>query len=401
MFENVQAAPADPILGLTQAYLADPRPEKINLGVGVYKDEAGGTPVLGSVRQAQQHVLAGETTKSYLPIDGPPKLGALTRALLFGDAHELVEGGRAHTAATPGGTGALRVAADLLQSAFPAATVWLSDPTWANHTGIFQAAGCETRTYAYLDREHNNLAFDRMTASLAQAKPGDAVVLHGCCHNPTGVDPSPAQWAELAALVAERKLLPVVDLAYQGFAEGLEEDAAGLRTLAEASPELLVCSSFSKNFGVYRDRVGALTSVAPSPDAATAVASRVKQCIRRNYSNPAAFGPLTVEAVLSDAALRAQWESELADMRRRIAGMRTDFARALDQRGAKLGPDGNAFVADQRGMFTLTGLPKTAVEVLRERHAVYVVGSGRVNVAGLTPDNLPRVCDAVAAVLAH
>ncbi|MEM7681064.1 MAG: amino acid aminotransferase [Planctomycetota bacterium] len=400
MFETLEAAPPDPILGLTQTFLADPRPEKVNLGVGVFKDAQGKTPVLDSVRTAQRRVIDAEQSKSYLPIDGPAELGVLTRALLFGQDSDLVRDGRAFTACTPGGTGALRVAADLIHEAYPGASVWLSDPTWANHGGIFQAAGLPQRQYAYLDHKTNGLAFDRMPASLLQAKPGDVVVLHGCCHNPTGVDPTPDQWAQIAAMLAERRVLVVVDLAYQGFGDGLEADVVGLRMLCEALPELLVCSSYSKNFGVYRDRVGALTAVAPTAEAAQAAASRLKRCIRRNYSNPAAVGPLTVEAVLGDPELRAQWEHELGAMRKRIAELRQAFQDGLDAAGVRLNEQGNGFITQQRGMFTLTGLPKTAVERLREEHAVYVVGSGRINVAGLCEQSIPRVCGAMASVLA-
>ncbi len=257
MFQDVTPAPPDAILGLSEAFKADPRPGKINLAVGVYKDANAKTPVLDAVKAAERRLVDTETTKGYLPIDGSPAYAVRVQAMLFGDGHPTVENGRAGTAHTPGGTGGLRVAGDYLQQNHPGATLWLSDPTWANHQPIFAAAGLATKTYPYLDRQRNTLDFDAMLAALRDIPAGDVVLLHGCCHNPTGVDPTPDQWRDIAAVLAERGVLPLVDFAYQGFGDGLDDDAAGLRAVADACNELLICSSFSKNFGLYNERVGA------------------------------------------------------------------------------------------------------------------------------------------------
>lgn len=398
MFSTIQPAPPDPILGLTEAFRADPNPAKINLAVGVFKDAHGQTPVLASVKAAEQQLVDSQTTKSYMPIDGSPTYGKLVQTMLFGESHDIVSAARSRTADTPGGTGALRVAADYLKQNHPDATVWLSNPTWANHHGIFNAAGLPTQTYAYLDPQTNALDFDGVLAAMKNIPAGDVVLLHGCCHNPTGVDPTLEQWRAIASAVAERGVLPIVDFAYQGFGVGLEEDAAGLRAVTAACDELLVCSSFSKNFGLYRERVGALTLVAKDSATADTVVSQVKAVIRRNYSNPPAHGAEVVSIILSDDTLRTQWEAELAAMRNRINQMRTAFKDGLDKRGVKLTPQGNDFITQQNGMFTMSGLSKDHVAALREKHGIYIVGSGRINVAGMTPDNLPVLCDAIADV---
>ena len=399
MLDALQPAPPDAILGLSEAFRGDPRPEKINLAVGVYKNQEGDTPVLEAVKEAERRLLDAETTKAYLPIDGPPALGRRVRSMLFGEGDERVDGGRAATSATPGGTGGLRVAGDFVKQNLPGATVWLSDPTWANHHGIFRAAGLPTSTYRWYDASTRGLDFGGALEALEEVPAGDVVVLHGCCHNPTGADPTPEQWRRLAGVLAGRGVLPLVDFAYQGFGDGLDADAAGLREVAAACPELLVCSSFSKNFGLYRDRVGALTVVAAAADAAAAAQSLVKQAVRRNYSNPPAHGALVVQTVLGDAGLTAAWEAELDGMRARINGMRAALREGLDSRGVSLSPEGNGFVARQRGMFTLTGLGPERVRRLREEHAVYAVGDGRINVAAVVPGNVDALCDAVAAVV--
>ena len=404
MFEHITPAPPDAIIGLTEAYKADPNPAKINLAVGVYKDAAGNTPTLAAVRAAERWLLENEPNKVYLGIDGSPGYGRVTRELLFGRGHAWVDdagaGGRTATFQAPGGTGALRIAADLLAAHCPDASVWLSDPTWPNHPSLFNAAGLGVKTYPYLDPQTNALAFDAMLDALGQARSGDVVLLHGCCHNPTGIDPTPAQWARLGACIHERGAIPLLDFAYQGLAAGIEDDAAGLRTLAQACPEMIVCNSYSKNFGLYRERVGAMTVVAQDNAAAKAVQSQAKACIRRNYSNPPAHGALVVEHILGDAGLTAQWSDELAQMRGRVAQMRGLLRSSLDARGVVLGRGSNDFIEQQNGMFTMSGLTGEQVTRLREDHAVYVVGSGRVNVAGMTQANMPTLCDAIAAVVA-
>ena len=398
MLQDVTPAPPDAILGLSEAFKADPRPGKINLAVGVYKDANGRTPVLDAVKAAERRLVDTETTKGYLPIDGSPAYAVRVQAMLFGDGHPIVENGRAGTAHTPGGTGGLRVAGDYLQQNHPDATLWLSDPTWANHQPIFAAAGLATKTYPYLDRQRNSLDFDAMLAALRDIPAGDVVLLHGCCHNPTGVDPTPDQWRDIAAVLAERGVLPLVDFAYQGFGDGLDDDAAGLRAVADACDELLVCSSFSKNFGLYNERVGALTVVAKTADDREAVMTRVRRAIRANYSNPPAHGGAVVATILNNDALRQQWRDELTAMRQRINTMRHRFADGLDERSVSLSPDGNDFARRQRGMFTLSGLTENDVERLRDDHAIYIVGSGRINVAGMTEQNIPVLCDAISAV---
>lgn len=397
MFHSLVAAPPDPILGLTEAFKKDPNPNKVNLGVGVYKDAQGRTPVLASVKRAEEKLLRAEQTKNYLPIEGHAEFDAATLALLFGADHALLHSGRAVTAQAPGGTGALRVAADFIASTLGAKTVWLSDPTWPNHPNVFQAAGLKTATYPYFDKPHNSVAFDAMLAALNAIPEGDVVVLHGCCHNPTGVDLDRAQWRAVAAVVAERALLPVVDFAYQGFAEGLDADAAGLIELVEHCPDLLIASSYSKNFGLYNERVGALTLVAAKPDAADTALSHIKRVIRSNYSNPPAHGAAIVATVLTEPELRAQWEAEVSEMRDRINTMRHLFVETLHEKGVT---QDFAFIARQRGMFSFSGLTPEQVKALRDRHAVYVVGSGRISVAGMTAGNMDYLCSAIADVLA-
>ena len=397
MFDSLPLAPPDSILGLMEAFKADPNPKKINLSVGVYKDEQGQTPVLASVKEAERRLLASEKSKGYLSIEGHPQFAAAVQELLFGAEHEVVRGGRAVTAQTPGGTGALRVAADFLKKHFPQARMWVSRPTWANHPAVFAAAGLEVEVYPYLDESGRRLDLRGMLYALKQIPAGDVVLLHACCHNPTGIDPTPSEWREIAAAVHERGLLPLVDFAYQGFGDGLAEDAAGLAELAKPDRELLVASSFSKNFGLYGERVGALTLVASKRDAAERALSQVRIAIRTNYSNPPTHGAAIVATVLNDPELRKQWESELAGMRQRIHEMRELFVATM--RGKAPRHD-FSFLKDQKGMFSFSGLTNLQVDELRNKHSVYVVGNGgRINVAGMTRENMEPLCEAIAAVL--
>ncbi|RME68749.1 MAG: aspartate/tyrosine/aromatic aminotransferase [Verrucomicrobia bacterium] len=396
MLENVQPAPPDAILGLTEAFRNDPNPEKINLGVGVYCDENGKTPVLGSVKQAERRILETETAKSYLPIDGNKDYAARVQALLFGAGSEIIAARRAATSQTPGGTGALRVAADFIHKAFPGATVWLSQPTWPNHPQILAAAGVPAKSYPYFDPATNALDFAAMKAALQEVSAGDVVLLHGCCHNPSGVDPSPEQWSEIGRLLVERGAIPLIDFAYQGFGLGLEEDAAGLRALLAVCPEMLIASSFSKNFGLYGERVGALTVLAQDAEAAARVQSQIKSVIRANYSNPPMHGAAIVATILGDEALREQWEGELAAMRDRINGMRRAFVETLAAKGVSRD---FSFITRQLGMFSFSGLEKEQIERLRRDYSIYILGSGRINVAGITPSNIDRLCSAIGAVL--
>jgi len=396
MFDSLTLAPPDPILGLTEAFKKDPNPNKINLGVGVYKDAKGRTPVLASVKRAEERLLAAEQTKNYLSIEGDPAFNTATQALLFGDDHPLVREGRVVTAQAPGGTGALRVAADFIASTLNARTVWLSDPTWPNHPNVFQAAGFKTATYPYFDKLTNGVNFDSMMAALNQIPAGDVVVLHGCCHNPTGVDFTPAQWEAVAEVLARRGLLPLVDFAYQGFADGLQEDARGLHILVKHCPNLLIASSYSKNFGLYNERVGALTLVAGTPGAAETALSHIKRVVRANYSNPPAHGAAIVATVLHDSELKLLWEDEVRQMRDRINTMRHLFVETLQEKGVK---QDFSFIARQRGMFSFSGLTPEQVKALRDRYSIYIVGSGRISVAGMTEDNMDYLCSAIAAVL--
>jgi aspartate/tyrosine/aromatic aminotransferase len=396
MFEAVPTAPPDAILGITEAFQTDPRTGKINLSVGVFKDATGVTPVLAVVKEVERRLLEQEKTKGYKPISGDPEYCRLVQELLFGSDHPFVQSGRGATAHTPGGTGALRVAADYLHACHPGVTVWSSDPTWENHKKIFQSAGLEQGTYPYFDANGNALDIEGMLSKLETLPQGDVVLLHACCHNPSGVDPTREQWQRIAEVVSRRGLLPLVDFAYQGFGDGLTEDAHGLHALAKMSGELMVCSSFSKNFGLYNERTGALTVVAEDKAAAQAVLSQIKICIRTNYSNPPAHGGAIVSTILGDAELRARWEVELAEMRSRIRIMREHFAKTLEAKGATAD---FSFITRQRGMFSFSGLSRDQVERLKSDHAVYIVGSGRIIVAGMTETNMGPRTDAILAVL--
>ncbi|WP_392440284.1 amino acid aminotransferase [Edwardsiella piscicida] len=396
MFENIPAAPADPILGLADLFRADARPHKINLGIGVYKDESGNTPVLTSVKKAEQYLLEHETSKNYLSIDGIAAFGQRTLELLLGSDSPIIGAGRALAAQTPGGTGALRVAADFLASKTCAKRIWVSNPSWPNHRSVFSAAGLEVCEYAYYDADNHCLDFAALQESLSQVQPGDVVLFHGCCHNPTGIDPTTAQWEALAEMSRRNGWLPLFDFAYQGFAHGLEEDAQGLRLFAARHDELIVCSSYSKNFGLYNERVGACTLIAADSDSAANAFSQIKAVIRANYSNPPAHGGAIVATILGNDALRAIWEQELTDMRQRIQRMRQLFVNTLQEKGADRD---FSFIIHQNGMFSFSGLTKEQVGRLRDEFGVYAVSSGRINVAGMTPDNMAPLCEAIVAVL--
>jgi aspartate/tyrosine/aromatic aminotransferase len=396
MFEQIKAAPRDPILGLTESFKEDPNPKKINLSVGVYQDGSGKTPILESVRRAGQLVLERQKTMSYLPIDGSRAYATAVQKLMFGEGHEVEKSGRAATSHTPGGTGALRVAADFIHQQMPNATVWLTQPTWPNHPQIFAAAGVPTKSFPYFDAKKNGMAFEEAIEAIQKMPSGDVIMLHGCCHNPTGIDPTPEQWERLANAIYDRGLLPFLDFAYQGFADGINEDAVGLRALSRPGTELIVCSSFSKNFGLYCERVGALTMVAKDKAGADTVQSQVKACIRANYSNPPAHGAELVTTVLGDGELRKIWEKEVADMRGRINGMRELLVKTLKGKGV---PGDYSFITRQRGMFSFSGLTPPQVEALKQKYAIYIVGSGRINVAGITEQNVGPLCEAIAEVV--
>ncbi|MCW8908694.1 MAG: aspartate/tyrosine/aromatic aminotransferase [Sedimenticola sp.] len=396
MFEQLSAAPADPILGLTEAFKKDTRPGKINLGVGIYKDEAGTTPILSCVKKAEVILLEQETSKSYLGIEGTPAYGIGVQQLLFGRDSEIISAARARTAHAPGGTGALRICAEFIARQIPSKRIWVSNPTWANHGNVFKAAGLEVVNYDYYDAEAKDKDFAAMKQSLQQVAAGDTVLFHGCCHNPTGIDPTEAEWEELARLAAEGGWLPMFDFAYQGFARGIEEDAKGLRIFLKHNPELLIASSFSKNFGLYNERVGALTLVGRDADQADIAFSQIKSIIRANYSNPPFHGSGIVTTILDNASLYAEWEKEVADMRDRIQSMRDLFVTTLKEKGVD---QDFSFISRQCGMFSFSGLTPEQVARLKDEFAIYIVGSGRISVAGMTRDNMDALCHGIAQVL--
>lgn len=395
-FDKIVAAPADPILGLTEEFKNDPRANKINLGVGIYKTNEGVTPVLKCVKKAEEIIFKNETTKSYLPIVGTPEYGRLVRELLFGKDSEVIAHDRARTVQGPGGTGSLRIGADFLKQQNVTTKVWISDPTWANHFQVFGKAGIETAKYKYYDATTHGLDFEGMKASLKSANAGDAVLLHACCHNPTGIDPTPAQWEELAKLVAELKLIPFFDFAYQGFGNGIEEDAFGVRTFLKYNQEVLIANSFSKNFGLYNERIGALTIVSADKETADRVFSQMKIAVRANFSNPPAHGANIVTTILSNPELRQMWEDEVKEMRDRIKEMRELFVAKLSALGVQ---DDFSFISQQYGMFSFSGLTKEQVARLKEEFGIYIVGSGRISVAGITTSNIDPLCQAIAKVL--
>ncbi len=395
-FDKIVAAPADPILGLGEAFKAETRPEKVNLGIGIYKDAQGKTPIPRAVKAAETRLLAEENTKNYLTIDGVAAYNAATQVMLFGADHEIIASQRAKTAQSLGGTGALRIAAEFVKRQTNAQNVWISNPTWPNHNAIFKAVGINICDYRYYNSQTHALDWDGLIQDLSQAKQGDVVLLHGCCHNPTGIDPTPEQWETLAKMSAEKGWLPLFDFAYQGFANGLEEDAYGLRVFLQHNPELLIASSYSKNFGMYNERVGAFTVVAQDADTANRAFSQVKAIIRTLYSNPASHGGATVAMVLQDAELKADWIAELDEMRGRIKAMRQKFVDTLKACGATQDFD---FIVQQNGMFSFSGLTPEQVDRLRDEFAIYAVRSGRINVAGITDDNIQYLCESIVKVL--
>jgi aromatic-amino-acid transaminase len=396
VFDRVELAPRDPILGLNETFAADPRSNKVNLGVGVYYDESGRIPLLRAVREAERALVETPAPRGYLPIEGIAAYDAAVQQLLFGTDSELVKSGCLVTAQALGGTGALKIGADFLKRVLPDARVLISDPSWENHRALFEAAGFVVASYPYYDGATRGLDFAGMKAALAGAEPGTIVVLHACCHNPTGVDLDEAQWVEVAKIAADRKLIPFLDIAYQGFGDGIDADAAAVRLFASAGVPLFIASSFSKSFSLYGERVGALTIVTESKDEASRVLSQVKRTIRTNYSNPPTHGGTVVATVLTNPRLRALWEEELGAMRERIKTLRRQLVDGLKRHGAR---GDFSFILRQRGMFSYTGLTARQVERLREEFGIYAVSTGRICVAALNANNLDYVCASIAAVL--
>ena len=390
---TVELAPKDPILGVTETFNADPNPRKVNLGVGVYCDDSGKVPLLECVKRAEREMTDMATPRGYLPIDGIAAYDREVRALLFGASADVIGAGRAVTVQALGGTGGLKVGADFLRRFAPGAQVWISDPSWENHRALFEGAGFTVNTYPYYDAATRGLDIAGMLATLKRLAPGSIVVLHACCHNPTGTDPTPAQWAQIIEVVRARDLVPFVDLAYQGFGDGIDADGAVVRRFAATPGALLVASSFSKSFSLYGERVGALSVVAADKDETARVLSQLKRLIRANYSNPPTHGGQIVATVLCSPELRALWEAELATMRDRIKLMRATLVERLHERV----PDADfRFMLTQRGMFSYSGLTKAQVQVMREEFSVYAIDTGRICVAALNSHNVDNVAAAIA-----
>ena len=399
---KISSAPSDPIFGIVEAFRADPRPEKINLAAGVYMEENGVTPILASVREAERRILSSATTKLYKPIGGDPALVKLMRALIFrepgapfGALPPVASSGRVEVLHTPGGTGAVRLAVELVRRLRPGAEIWVSDPTWPNHPQIADAVGVRHRSHPWTTANMRELDMEAVLGAIASAKPGDAFIFHGACHNPTGIDPTAAQWGAIADAVAARGVLPILDFAYQGLGDGLVEDAASLRAFLATGCEVLVAASASKNFALYDERVGALAIVAADPAAAAAILTHAKVAIRAAWSNPPGHGGEIVAEILGDDALRAQWELEVTAMRERINGNRRAFVAALAEAGA----GDFSHLLTGRGMFSLLGLSDAQLARLRDEHAIYLVARGRINFAGLSAAKIPIVATAVAALL--
>ncbi|MFM1939999.1 MAG: amino acid aminotransferase [Burkholderiaceae bacterium] len=396
LFANVSLAPRDPILGLTEAFVADTRPNKVNLGVGVYLNNEGKVPLLDAVRQAERERLELAPPRGYLPIEGFADYNKAVLNLLFANNKDLIEAGRCASFEALGGTGGLKIGADFIKRMNPEATVWISDPSWENHRALFEAAGFPVKAYSYYNAPSHGVRFEALLADIQAMKAGDVIVLHACCHNPTGVDLTAPQWREVIAAVGQQQLIPFLDMAYQGFAEGIAEDAIALNLLASSGQSFFVSSSFSKSFSLYGERIGALSVVTQDKDETARVVSQVKRVIRTNYSSPPTHGAAVVAAVLSTPALREIWERELGQMRERIREMRRGFVDGLKALGVQRD---FSFVIQQRGMFSYSGLSSAQVDRLREEFGIYAVSSGRICLAALNTRNLGSVCEAVAKVL--
>ena len=397
MFEHIDPYAGDPILTLNESFGRDPRAHKINLSIGIYFDDAGRLPVMAAVREAETAMLQTIGARPYQPMEGAANYRLAVQHLLFGMGHEAVASGRIATVQTIGGSGGLKVGGDFLQRYFPGSQVWVSDPTWDNHRAMFEGAGFAVHTYPYYDATTGGLKFDEMLAAFKALPEQSIVLLHACCHNPTGVDLSAAQWAELIPVIRARRLIPYVDIAYQGFGDGIEEDASAIRALADAGIAFFCASSFSKSFSLYGERCGALSVVCPNAAEAELVLGQLRATVRKNYSSPPTHGGQIVARVLQTPTLRAQWQAELDAMRDRIHAMRRRLHTVLSE---KLPGRNVDYFLTQRGMFSYTGLSPAQADRLREAHAVYVLRSGRMCVAGLNTSNVEATAVAMAAVLA-
>ncbi|MCX7236406.1 MAG: aspartate/tyrosine/aromatic aminotransferase [Burkholderiales bacterium] len=396
LFASVQLAPKDPIFGLTEAYTADQRPGKVNLGVGVYYTDDGKVPLLKAVLAAEQEVVAKQSPRAYIPIEGPNPYNSAVQNLLFGADSPLIKEGRVVTAECLGGTGALRVGGDFVKRLDTGAPAAISAPSWENHRGIFESAGYQVLEYTYFDPKTRGVDFDGMVKSLESFPAKTLVILHACCHNPTGADLTAEQWKKIISICQTRQLIPFLDIAYQGFASGIEQDGAAVRMFADSGMSFLVSSSFSKSFSLYGERVGAISIVTQSKEESTRVLSQLKRVIRTNYSNPPTHGAAIVATVLNSPTLRQMWEDELAEMRERIKAMRHGLNQKLAASGVQ---QDFSFIEAQRGMFSYSGLTADQVAKLQEQDGIYALSTGRICVAALNTKNLDRVAQAIARVL--
>ena len=396
MFESLNPVAMDPILGLMAAFRADARTNKIDLGVGVYMNDRGHTPVMTSVKEAETQLMQLETTKAYQGIAGDPDYNQRILELMFGADHSILNAGRIKSIQAPGGSGALRVGAEVIQRARPDAKLWVGVPTWPNHIPLLGSAGFDIKEYPYYNRDSHQVETDAMMETLRQVPAGDMVLLHGCCHNPTGADLTHEQWDLIADLALERGFVPFIDTAYQGLGDGLEEDAYGLRMMAERLPELVIASSCSKNFGLYRERTGSITFIAETPEQADIVAAQAMSVARQIYSMPPAHGALLVSLILGDQQLRANWEAELTEVRERIQSMRSLLADSIQNNAAGID---FSHIKQQRGMFSFLGLNTAQLDQLREEYGVYIVSSSRVNLAGINSSNIDYLGSSILSVL--
>lgn len=395
MFSQLTQLPADPILGLSVKFKADVNPNKIDLGAGIYKDESGHTPVLSCVKTAERFLVENENSKAYLSSAGSVLFNEKMTSLMLGD-HKVIRENRIRTISTPGGTGALRNAGEFIKTCTPGATIWVSNPTWANHQGVFTAAGLNVKTYPYYDYENNGLDFEGMLAALKQVSKNDAVLLHACCHNPSGMDLNKEQWQQIADVAKQVGFIPVVDMAYQGFGQDLDTDAFGLRLMADTVEQMIICSSCSKNFGLYRERIGACSIIGKDSISADIISSVLLSVVRVNYSMPPAHGAAIVETILSSAELTTQWHGELTEMRDRINGMRQLLVDQLTANGVTRD---FSFITKQNGMFSFLGIDKEQVQRLQDEFSIYIVGSSRISLAGISSDNVNYLTQSIAKVL--
>jgi len=396
MFNSLIAMPADPILGLLTQYREDTHPQKVDLGVGVYKDPTGVTPILSCVKKAEKFRLDTETTKVYIGPTGSPQFNTLMTELAFGADHSAIIANRIRTVSTPGGTGALRVAGDFIKRCNPNAVLWVSDPTWANHVGLFEAAGITVKTYPYYDYDSKSLKFDEMLAALSQVSPDDVVLFHACCHNPSGMDLTTKQWDKVVALTKEQGFTPLIDMAYQGFGDGVDIDAYGVRKMAAAVDNMILCSSCSKNFGLYRERIGSCSVIAKDAHTANVAQSVLLYVVRCLYSMPPAHGAAIVETILGSAELKQEWLDELKVMRDRINGNRAILVDKLKANGVDRD---FSFIARQKGMFSFLGVAPEQVARLQKEFSIYMVGSSRISIAGISEDNVDYLAQSIAKVL--